>query len=354
METGTIDNREFFLRYSKAKKELNKNPDVLSVGLGLKQVKKSLINQLSIKVYVGIKMKQSDVPQANLIPAEIYGIKTDVLVLEKTELVSGDGTRPLIGGIKIAAHEFSVNEGTLGCIAKRKTGEKVMLSNEHVFGAIQFEGDKINGSKVYQPKYSKTLTFTCNEVGATINALRENPVYREDDSRLGESLEEHRIYIDCAIAKINSDIGASNHIKNIGAVDGSDDMIFFTSANPNDWHVKKMGAQTGYTEGIITDIDKDLPADSQNPMEQFRTISIQAIPGKGVKQIKTLRFKEEDIDSVINAVAGFPVSVTKLTNDTLRFETERFCDNGDSGSVILNAQNRVVALLYGRGFLIIQ
>ncbi len=103
--------------------------------------------------------------------------------------------------------------------------------------------------------------------------------------------------VDCAIATVKSGIGTIQEINTIGAIAGTTAAIFGET-------VRKVGRTTGLTTGTVTDINAPASSTEGNNF---------------TNQIR------------ISPIAGVP----------------KFSDHGDSGSVIVNASNQVVGLLWG-------
>jgi hypothetical protein len=111
--------------------------------------------------------------------------------------------------------------------------------------------------------------------------------------------------LDCAIAKVNSDVAVSNLIEEIGNIGGSGAV-----AAVNGERVRKRGARTGFTSGTISFID---------PTTKEITVTAGAAGGP----------------------PGYPGGCTNY-----RVGETVFSFPGDSGSVYLNDNNEIVGLHY--------
>jgi len=322
--------------HEEVKKELASNPDVRSVGIGLKEVNGELTNEIVFKVYVDQKKPLSELTPEQIIPKEIRGFKTDVVRLAQKTPLTGAGPRPLVGGLAVSSlvQATGVQEhGTLGCIAKLKgTPTKVLLSNEHVFVHAQAGAGQPN--IIYQPQHSDSLGFVCNEVGSTAKGTNNN-VNFTNATLTADFL------VDSAIASLNSDIGARNQVFGMGPLNGSRDISDLVINDPNAFKVSKRGATTALTVGTVEDIAFDDPPPDPRPLRQ---IVIRPNPGRAYD--KTFRVKAADKASIIAAFNGHPVTVTDLGDNKLRFQTNAFALQGDSGSVLLDQNNAVIGLLH--------
>jgi hypothetical protein len=66
-------------RYNDAKEKLLQIPGVVSVSLGYKETANDFTDQFGLRVYVQQKKNVSDIPATEMIPAEVNGLKTDVV-----------------------------------------------------------------------------------------------------------------------------------------------------------------------------------------------------------------------------------------------------------------------------------
>ncbi len=284
-------NKEFNKVRQKAEEELMKFPGVVAVGVGLKEVKGIMQRQLCFKVTVEKKKANSAIKAKDRIPEDIYGFKTDV-----NERVIGvayeDGSkyRPLIGGCKIGNSENNV-PGTLGCLAKRKTDDKiVLLSNWHV---IVDNPDTIDGARVGQPTHNGCCSCCAsNEIGKTVDGR-----FRTDN-------------MDAAIALLNGQDTDTipeerylNEIIGVGIIAGSAAPV----AGETVW---KRGYFTALTKGQISN-------DRMNPGILYNEYN----------------------GLVINRTNQYEVMPVLPHID--------FALQGDSGSVCINEHNQAVLLIYG-------
>lgn len=258
--------------------ELKRIPGVVSVGVGLKETAGDLTAELVWRVYVQHKKSPAEVPAGEMIPAEIRGFKTDVLVMGETHPVADeDKYRPLRGGIQIGNGTGAV--GTLGCLAQRQdgTGAWVALSNHHVMLA----GGKSVGDNVRigQSDVSGCCCCTCGDFGTVLAA------------NVGG-------LTDCAICSIDNGVGLSHEIQGIGPVAG------WTGALPGET-VRKRGRTTGLTSGTVADVNYNTTSTSGSSFNN---------------------------QLLIAPVAGTPNMVLP----------------GDSGSAVVDADVKVVGLIWGQ------
>jgi hypothetical protein len=224
------------------------------------------------------------------------GIRVEVKESEKATVQrtpTTSGSSPLTTNVNPQGEKVRVQiklgTGTLGCIAIDKlSGKKVLLSNAHVIvtGTDDFT--------VHHPTHYQSSKSCSNN----IIAEQIRFVHGED--------AVHNFTLDAAIAKFDPDEGKYDpFIVDIGPVKGVD-TIRPTDIVNADVRVWKRGAQTGITEGIVIDASFDLPVGDDGRAYRNQLL-VQPVSG---------RFR------------GL------------------ICIHGDSGSVLVNKDNKVVGLIH--------
>lgn len=234
-----LENRERILS------QLKKYPNVVGVGVGLKETNDEITSTLCYRVYVSRKKTIVELREHERIPNIIEGFITDILpygVIEET--IDKTVYRPLKGGIQIKNESYAVDSdkggaGTLGCLVKLKDDEDsiVGLTCAHVV-LLNSESTDADSSAIGQPQ--KHVCCCCcvkNIVGSVLQADKD---------------------FDCATIELHDDIqeeikskGAVNDIHEIGLIAGK--------AVPEVGAiVKKRGARTGVTRGKVVDVAFDI------------------------------------------------------------------------------------------------
>jgi len=268
--------------------KIKKYPNVVGVGVGLKEISEEITQDLCYRVYVSEKKDPVSLNDHERIPSIIDGFRTDVIfygVIE--EIADTTHYRPLKGGIQIKNDSYVDEDkrgvGTLGCLAlstdSETAGQIVGLTCDHVvFLNTQIsEQPFLASGKIGQPqKVICCCCFVKNIVGEVLSH-KKNPRF------------------DCAIFTLHSDIvkdikakGTLREIQDVGSIKG----LALPIAGAM---VKKRGAATGLTRGKIVDI----------------------------------AFDDHQILVASESPSG------------------KFADFGDSGSIILDEDNLVIGLLWG-------
>jgi hypothetical protein len=226
--------------------ELFAKAGVHAVGIGYKTVAGKQTDELAIVVLVERKLSSDSIDAANLIPASLDGVPTDVVERGRAELAAATSAisideserRPLVGGCAIAANPPPPGEptgyaGTLGGFADW-TDElgltwPVGVSASHVLGPVDSNS---KGSKVMQPPRGPQVSQVSMSV--------RNPDAGVDAGGFAGSVKG----VDC-----------SNTILNIGTLAGS----YHLQQSDLNKQVQKSGAASKVTTGNISLINVTVP-----------------------------------------------------------------------------------------------
>ena len=260
--------------------------NVVGLGLGEKYINNKNTYEKCIHVLVKKKLTPDLIHTDNLIPKIYKGLKTDVIEFGIPKLCFSTGrSRPLQGGYSIGPKAIEGYTGTLGCIVFKNTKkgkEYFALSNNHVLAG----GNKFPiGLQITQPGADDFGIASEDLIGVLYNFI---PV------KFIGLIKPYENYVDCAIAKLTNFSLASRRIQEIGNVKG------ISKAYIN-LEVIKIGRTTDLTEGKVNTIGT--------------TIKIKF--GK----FKSAIFKDQIV-------------------------SDNFVKGGDSGSLLLNKENKAVGLVF--------
>jgi hypothetical protein len=292
-------------------------PNVLHVSVGLKQSGGRLSDQLCVRVYVNEKKPLAELRPEDTVPLKVQGVPTDVNVVGAFEF-SEDNTRyrPIKGGIQITNRIIDLNEagngtqisrGTLGCIAIDTTDNSpVILSTWHVL----YGENGRNGDKVYQPPPTSVpptsladLPLRPNDNTDKIAVLRRSSISSSVDGAIAA--------IDVSSCCHCCGIHFSNEINGLSSANRPPrNTIVGDERAVSGMVVFKVGKSTGRSEGIVVD-------DNHPTFSISRGGSTYAFTGQIAIQNKD------------------PLSA--------------FSAHGDSGSVLINLNSKVVGLLFAAG-----
>jgi hypothetical protein len=238
------EQEEYLKAYDEIRQQLLQIPGVLEVGVGVKETGSELTENVCFRVYVEEKIPEADLSEDEMIPKTIRGLRTDVIKrINTVDLIGFDDENDernysvKVGGIRIG-NDKHMGQGTLGCFCRLTSDNSVVfLSNYHVL----YSGSATVGAKVGQPDYKASWCCTCNNIGEVIDGA-DKP-------------------LDCAIAKLNSDVPFKPKVRQIKRPDGTLELNGFISgsgAAVSHDEVWKVGAETGLTRGTLAQVTPDI------------------------------------------------------------------------------------------------
>ena len=225
-------------------------PGVTAVGLGSKETGGQPTGELALKVFVTVKRPAGEVAAAELIPAEIDGLRTDVIQSGRRHLVADPAgavisehrdetrSRPLTGGRRIR-REDSNGAGTMGCflVDPAHPGTAYGLTNFHVVAAPDVPAPAAGTSAVGQPTGKSSVTGCCNDLFGKYAG--------------GEMADDGK---DEAAIKLDPGTQWLAEIADVGIVTGSHE-ITLAEATPQTYKVRKRGSRTLLTGGVVTAVN---------------------------------------------------------------------------------------------------
>jgi hypothetical protein len=262
--------------------------NVVGVGIGPKIRGGKTMARTAIRIYVERKVAKGSISKADLLPAKINGVPTDVVQTGRLYAqvpIAQQRLRPTKGGCSVGFQASGfVMAGTLGCLVTDGS-VRFILSNNHV---LANENALAIGSPIFQPGLLDGGNVTKDQVAKLSKFVTIKPVPFPNK-------------VDTAIAALKSNAVASPGIlPKVGALGSTVPVAATVGMN-----VHKHGRTTGYTSGKIIDVAADVNIHYDFGVARF------------VNQI------------IIVAPSGM------------------FSDAGDSGSLIVRkAGNRATGLLF--------
>ncbi len=326
-----LSNRQAFREaYARARKFFEKIEGVVGVGFGLKETGGQYKDDIAIAVYVREKKKEEDLAPEQRIPPLFEGYRTDVRIVGRGGAEVCDNTTryaKIQGGIQIMGKSDGGSyQGTLGCIVKKRNDRSrdnvYLLTNKHVLYSSEFGADE----HVYHPTPGDE----------NLGPVQGGALYGNYPYPIGDPLASP-YFLDCAIARIDLDskcwcctctkdtteveetlvvdlqVNGVNSLSDVRSVI-DDPGIIHTAAHPV--KVFKVGRTTGKTTGRVVAINASLDADPEP----------DKVGGPVIEAVGTIHI-EFDVSSPPNCHGN-----------------QRFTEGGDSGSVIVDENNRVIGL----------
>ena len=220
--------------------------NVQGIGLGHKFINGKDTNEPCIHVLVEEKVDSKYISKDNLVPKSYMGIKTDVIRVGKVKPRDGVAVpyifRPLEGGCAISIGS-TMEDGTLGCILTRNSGEKreyFILSNNHV---LALKNTVPIGSPIIQPSIALRANVKKHIIAVLATYVR---------LKFNKGFYQPANYMDCALGRIIDNSIVSNEIHLIGEITGV--------AKPAlKMPVRKVGFVSGLTNGQIISMGVSVP-----------------------------------------------------------------------------------------------
>ena len=292
--------------------QLLKRSNVVATGVGYKITGGQKTTTLSIVCSVTRKVVASQLSSRDMVPATLEGTPTDVV---RTGIIRAlqsttNKHRPAPGGVSIGHQDITA--GTLGCLVQ-KDGQKFILSNNHVlansnqaeiadpilqpgpYDGGTYPDDHIAGLEDFVPINIIGLPSECPVATGTARLLNEIAKLLGSQVRM-QAINQQPLenLVDAAIARPLNPEEVSDKILQIGTIQG-------TAAGELGMAIKKSGRTTGLTNGVIEQVD----------------VSVNVQYGQG--------------------------QVAMFTDQLM---AGAMSQGGDSGSAVLDENNRLVGLLF--------
>ncbi|KPJ89888.1 MAG: hypothetical protein AMJ53_15330 [Gammaproteobacteria bacterium SG8_11] len=292
--------------------ELLGRANVVAAGVGYKITKGEKTPALSVICSVAKKVKIADLSPKDRVPETMDGIPTDVVQSGRFHVFAHTNRyRPAPGGVSIGHRDITA--GTLGCLV-RKNGVIHILSNNHVLansndasvGDAILQPGPVDGGKYPDDHIANLTDFVpisfldsspsgCSLANGVASFLNGIASAMGSDARLQAiTTQATDNLVDAAIARPLSDSDVSEDILDIGTIAG-------TASGELDMAIKKSGRTTEFTTGVIEQVD----------------VTVDVSYGTG----RTARFTDQLIAGAMS-------------------------QGGDSGSSVLDNNNRLVGLLF--------
>ncbi|MCK8824991.1 S1 family peptidase [Fuchsiella alkaliacetigena] len=313
-------------------KKLLSKENVVGVGCGQKRKNGKDTNEKALTILVEKKVCKDELGEKNIVPEQIEETETDVIEVGEIELLGlqkasanhrtsrmnrTSRRRPAYPGSSLA--HYKVSAGTFGALVRDKdTGEPLILSNNHVLANLTsgYDGRAKIGDPILQPgrqdggsqeediiayledfapikkpevDNASLLVEGLENIANGVSDLIKFPYWIKFVSKAqGENL------IDGAVAKPVSKQQVKNRILEVGNVRG-------TNKAEVGMKVKKSGRTTGLTKSRII---------------------------------------------AVNATVSVNITATEKAIFSEQIISEPFSKPGDSGSLVLDANNRALGLLF--------
>ena len=292
--------------------QLLKRSNVVATGVGYKITGGQKTTTLSIVCSVTKKIAASQLSSQDMVPAMLEGTPTDVV---QTGIIRAlqpttDRHRPAPGGVSIGHRDITA--GTLGCLVQ-KGGQKFILSNNHVlansnqaeigdpilqpgpYDGGAYPNDHIADLEDFVPINMSGTSSDCQIATGIASLLNEIAKLLNSQARMRAITQQAtENLVDAAIARPLNPEDVSDEILQIGTIQG-------TIVGELGMAIKKSGRTTELTTGVIEQVD----------------VSVNVQYGEG--------------------------QIAMFTDQLM---AGAMSQGGDSGSAVLDDNNRLVGLLF--------
>ncbi|MCL6559253.1 MAG: S1 family peptidase [Firmicutes bacterium] len=288
----------YFRALKKTRGKLLRLKNVVGVGVGYKETRGEGSGRPAFIVYVEKKLPPGDLSRGHIVPEQIDGLDTDVVEIGVVKMlgIRTRRERPCQPGVSVG-HYLST-AGTLGGVVKdKKTGELMVLSNNHVLAngsSIQevrakagdailqpgpYDGgtmkDRIGALHRYVPLVKGEAVSDCPVASAVTRGtnLLLNVVKRDYEVRLYKRFNTENT-VDCALCKLDSPELVVPDILEVGEVTGVSDVR-------TGQKVVKSGRTSGLTSGVVKSVGTTLQVEmKENEKVWFADQVVTDMPSK--------------------------------------------------------------------------
>ena len=359
------DREAFIDAYLKARDVFGRIDGVVGVGFGRKETADAITKDVSITVFVREKRAEDEIPPEQRVPATFEGYRTDVRVVPEVMPAvcdNEDRYTEIQGGIQIQARNIDSTvtgdegKGTLGCIVRKRGndsgGNYYLLTAEHAL----FHATSGRGGLVHHPSAPASGDTTSSQVIAMVedDGVRREVNYdahRSDGTTL--SLEA---YVDCAIARLDlasrccgiacakDNVQFDTTIIDLDLDDPPSNRITDVRDLSLDVDIVLPDVETVYETGPLG-TSFDLIGDLTTATDANRVVKVGRTTGRTVGIVLSAStIARQGSDFIHNLIeiqfdpASNPPSGVNCKGNPL------FIEGGDSGSLVLDMNNRAVGL----------
>ncbi len=289
--------------------------NVVGVGIGKKVVRGKRTDQDCITVMVSRKIPIQALSSEDVVPREIEDVVTDVVQVGTIRAFAErtDRWRPAPGGVSIG--HYKISAGTLGAVVRDKTtGHKMILSNNHV---LANGNDAAQGDEILQPG-----PFDGGSVGEDVIARLDRFI----PIMFGTAPP------DCGLAR-----WVAVFCNGLAGIFGSS----------HRFQTIKTSAETNRVDAAVAlPLSGELVSDEILEIGQVNGWTEDVQVGTVVKKSGRTTELTEDSVQVLDATVNVQYGEGRTATFTGQIVAGPMSQPGDSGSLVVDSQNRSVGLLF--------
>lgn len=318
---------------NKYREQILKIKNVIGVGCGYKEVQGRTTDEKSLMILVKEKLQEEDLNQHHVVPEQIEEVCTDVIEIGDIELLGSRTTqgrksrteiesrttrfRPVQPGISIG--HYKISAGTFGAVVKdKRTEELLILSNNHVLANLTsgYDGRAEIGDPILQP-------------GRHDGGEQNRDIVGHLERFSG--LKKKNTTSSCLIAQ---------GVENI--MNGFSELIQFPYQVK---FLRKNGGENLVDCAVAKPVAPGRIEDEILEIGKVRGVTEPEVGMRIVKSGRTSGVTRSKIRA-INATVEVNVTATEKAIFNEQIVATPFSKPGDSGSLVLDKNNRAVGLLF--------
>lgn len=355
------DREAFIDAYLRARDVLGQIDGVVGVGFGRKETSDKVTKDVSITVFVLEKKAEDEIPPEQRIPPTFDGYRTDVRVVPEVVPATCDNQNrytEIQGGIQIQARNIDstvtgdTGKGTLGCIVRKRgndSGDNYYLLTA---GHALFHETSGRGGLVHHPSAPAAGDTTSSQVIAMIedDGLQQEVVY--DAPRSDGSTFPLDCYLDCGIARL--DLAS----RCCGIACAKDNVKFNTTiidlvpGAPTNNRISDVRDITFDVDIVLPDVESvvedgsiDLIGDLTTATDANRVVKVGRTTGRTVGIVLSVNtIARRGPDNFYNGLIEIQFDPASTASGVNCKGNPLFIEGGDSGSLVLDMNNRAVGL----------
>jgi hypothetical protein len=289
-------------------------------------------------------------------------------------LTAHQSTTPSVNaGEKITRGKYGTNpggNGSAGPVVLRngQSTPRYILTCAHVLGGSSQQSNA-NDDVVYSPAPSNVLGIDCNKPFGQVDTTTLPPGFVVDKVPWQLVIGQEMFAIDVALVEVASNASASNVVEQIGQISEVRDLVQEWSLSSShqsnlqldssrQFAVKKYGASTQYTEGTIDSLARQFVDGVPGNDPTALVLQVKASPGSRpfdkTFDLDMDRFIQSGVQGVfsvndlIELFKGTAVTVTQVSSQSgtsVRMQGSVFSQPGDSGSAVVDGNNKIIGIL---------
>jgi len=290
----------------------------VGVGLGYKSVGGKETTRKSIVVLVDKKKSLKELRRGQVVPEKIEEAETDVIETGKFKLLGRtDKVRPALPGVSIG--HYKVSAGTFGALVREKeTGKVLILSNNHVLANATngSDGRAVEGDSILQPGvYDGGLV----EEDTIARLYRFVPLY--------SLVEDSQCPVAAAVAR------------------GANSLLKIIARNYRLRFEKEVARENIVDAALAEPIKRELVSSTILEIGRVEGLGEAGIGDKVRKSGRTSGVTEGHV-KLVEVTVRVSLEPYKEAVFSDQVMTDMLSRPGDSGSLVLDVQNRAVGLLF--------